>query len=154
MKPNDRRFTLAADLYEYMKLAGVECFDLDAAAEAGHSCAPEFIDAKQNGLTSAWRGERVWVNPPYSDLRSWVEKAWSEITHGIPSVIVMLLPSNRTEQPFWQELIEPYRDGHGDHRHAKLTTHFIKGRRRFGNPAGVKPGSPRWSSVLLVWRLP
>src|SRR5690606_2522126 len=32
----------------------------------------------EHGLVFSWRGERVWCNPPFSDLRVWVERAWDE----------------------------------------------------------------------------
>lgn len=59
-----------------------------------------------DGLLQPWgRGERVWVNPPFSNIAPWVAKATF-----CPATVVMLLPANRTEQPWWQEYIEPYRD--------------------------------------------
>jgi hypothetical protein len=68
----------------------------------------------------------------------------------------MLLPGNRTEQPFWQNEIEPVRDGRaGPGVNLKLTTHFVPSRVRFGwpgNPAGFGAGSPPFTCVLLVFR--
>lgn len=61
-----------------------------------------------DGLAQPWAaGEVIWCNPPFSDIAPWVAKASeSEAT------VVMLLPANRTEQHWWQELIEPFRDEH------------------------------------------
>ena len=78
----------------------------------------------------------MWCNPPYSNIGPWVAKALSEVEGGCLKV-VMLLPANRCEQLWWQELIEPMRD-----RGLNVTTRFLKGRPRFGWPT-EKPRSKR-----------
>lgn len=107
------------------------------------------------GLAGAWSGS-VFCNPPFSELERWVEKAWEEFRRvDGPRSIVMLVPGNRQEQPFWQRLIEPERDRPG----SMLTTRNLPGRIRFTvnggqpilNPKG-KVGSPNFGCVLLVWR--
>jgi len=120
-------------------------FTIDVAASQANTKCDRFYDLNANGLTKDWHNERVWCNPPYSDLAPWVSKAYHETN---AEVIVMLLPANRTEQPFWQLCVEPFRD-----RGGRLTTRFISGRLRFGNP-GLKPttGGAPFGSVLLVWR--
>lgn len=47
-------------------------------------------DVDANGLDQDWTGERIWCNPPFSDIAPWIRKAWSSwtTTHGI----TMLLP--------------------------------------------------------------
>lgn len=62
----------------------------------------------EDGLFRSWAGERLWVNPPFDDIERWVRKAWLEADAA--ELIVMLLPANRTEQPWFHELVEPYRD--------------------------------------------
>lgn len=67
--------------------------------------------------------------------------------------IVMLLPANRTEQPWWQDLVEPVRDRTGGH----LWTEFLRGRRRFVLPGNEGIGMnerPPFGSVLLIWNEP
>ena len=62
----------------------------------------------------------------------------------------MLLPANRTEQRWWQDLIEPFRDGRGP-----LETRFYRGRFNFGvpgNEAGKFHSSPPLGCVLVIWR--
>ena len=61
-------------------------FNLDAAADANNSLCENFCS---DGLTESWAGHSVWVNPPYSDIMPWVEKAAVETD---AEVIVMLLP--------------------------------------------------------------
>lgn len=156
----DQRFTLARDLAWCADVAGVEAFDLDVAACAAAHCAPRWFDVKRNGLKRSWAG-RVWCNPPFSDLGPWVTKAWREMAQPRgPSVVAMLLPASRTEQPWWQHDVEPHRDrgprrlGNGGPR-VELTTRFLPTRTRFGtpdDPAGHFAGSPPFGCVLLVWK--
>src|SRR5258705_8343867 len=84
-------------------------FDLDVAASARNAKCARYFTVVDDGLTQHW-ADKVWCNPPYSDCRSWVEKAWASWRNGDCSAIVMLLPANRTEQAWWQDLIEPVRD--------------------------------------------
>lgn len=56
-------------------------FTLDVAASAENALTDRYYDLEVNGLAQSWGGERVWCNPPYSDLRPWVEKAQREIEH-------------------------------------------------------------------------
>lgn len=104
------------------------CFTLDTVA--------------RNGLEQDWHGERVWCNPPWTDIRPWVKKAWAEFACPL---VVMLLPANRTEQGWWHELVEPYRDRSG----TILRVEFIQGRTRF-----VAEERPRFGCCLLIWERP
>jgi phage N-6-adenine-methyltransferase len=115
-------------------------FTLDAAATADNTKCERFC---ADGLSESWAGHRVWCNPPYSDVPSWVAKAWSEAegTTGI----VMLLPANRTEQRWWQEHVEPWRDMGLVRNGCTLSSRFIAGRQRFDRPAiqvGLDPVNP------------
>lgn len=100
-----------------------------------------------NGLLSPWHGERVWINPPFSLLSPWVEKAWNDGAE----VVCMLLPNNRQEQPFWQDMIEPFRDRPG----SILSTRFLRKRRPFlhlGKGIGNRTSkNPPFGLVLVIW---
>lgn len=157
----DKRYTLPWTLDWCRRTAGVEAFDLDVAADDEAHVCERYYTVRENGLTQPWTG-RVWCNPPYSDIGPWVRRAWQVVRAtavgvGWPvEVIAMLLPANRTEQPWWQEGVEPFRDGRQDRGLAwSLTTHHLPGRQSFGhpgNPLGVGVGSPEFGCVLLVWR--
>lgn len=125
-------------------------FTLDAAAAAHNTKCPQFFTAEDDGLAQSWAGHRVWCNPPYSDITPWVRKAWSEFLTGKVISIVMLLPANRTEQAWWQQHVEPYRDLAGP----CLTVEFLPGRPRFIRRGATAVGPnerPPFGCCLLVW---
>jgi hypothetical protein len=98
----------------------------------------------RDGLAHSWAGERVWCNPPYSDIEPWVEKA-----HGSGAeLVVMLLPANRTEQGWWQRQVEPHR------RAGSLVVEFLSGRLRFikhGHDRVEPNQRPPFGCCLLIW---
>lgn len=136
-------------------------FTLDVCATAKNAKCQRFYTESDDGLTSTWEGERAWCNPPFSDIGAWVDKANSSGS----DIVVMLVPSTRTEQEWWQRLVEPFRDkGQG------LSTRFLSGRQHFlenGGPIyrknkdgtlwlgkGGKPqrSSPKFGCCLLIWQ--
>jgi phage N-6-adenine-methyltransferase len=106
-------------------------FTVDAAANADNALLPKFWSIADNALGLSWEGERVWCNPPYSDLAPWVAKALHQTRLDCP-LVVMLLPADRTEQPFWQDYIEPNRD----RPDSRVETRFLRKRIKFGLPPG------------------
>lgn len=124
-------------------------FTLDVAAAPHNAKCARYFTREEDGLAQSWAGERVWCNPPYSNLHAWVAKAWRELsgTRGI----VMLVPANRVEQKWWQELVEPFRD-RGD---SPLSVEFLPGRMRFIRPNAVidpRGDRPPFGCALLVFR--
>lgn len=143
-------------------------FELDVAASSLNAKAPRFYTIADDGLAQPWRGQ-VWCNPPYSDCGAWVRKAWDEwrgddgrlprehyLQHArdrAPYRIVMLLPANRTEQGWWQELVEPHLRARRDDFHVE----FLRGRMRFDRPGAVigpKGDRPPFGCCLLIWGKP
>jgi phage N-6-adenine-methyltransferase len=124
-------------------------FTLDVAASSDNRKTPAFFDLETDGLAQSWGGNRVWCNPPFSDIETWVAKAWREFGEGC-DLIVMLIPANRTEQPWWQSRVEPHRDGRGP-----IETRFLSGRFDFhGDAEEMKRRSsnrPPFGCVLLIW---
>lgn len=122
----------------------------------GLACGGHILKPGQHGLNSPWPAH-WFCNPPYSELGLWVERAWEVRRPGL-----MFLPNTREEQPWWQKLVEPYRDGRGRRGNVPcdLTTHYLPKRRRFfanGQPIMSKKdpsklGSPRFGVVALIWR--
>jgi phage N-6-adenine-methyltransferase len=125
-------------------------FDLDVAAAPHNAKCSRYYTIDDDGLTQPWTGN-VWCNPPYSGIGAWVDKAWSEWGEHRSERIVMLLPANRTEQKWWQELVEPYRD------EGAFRVRFLPGRMRFDRPGAVigpKGDRPPFGCCLLIWSGP
>ena len=127
-------------------------FTVDAAASAANAKCPRFWTEADDGLAQSWVGARIWLNPPYSfpNLPAFVAKAWQEWKDGGPGLIVMLVPANRTEQQWWQEYIEPYRDLPGSDLHVE----FLPGRMRFLARGQTEVGPderPPFGCCLLIW---
>ena len=126
-------------------------FTVDVAAAAHNTKCERYYDRDTDGLAQSWAGEVVWCNPPYSDIAPWVRKAWDE--HGQAHGIVMLLPANRTEQTWWQQMVEPYRD----RPRSPLAVEFLPGRMRFLKPGQTAVGPnerPPFGCCLLIWTPP
>jgi phage N-6-adenine-methyltransferase len=128
-----------------------EPFTLDVAAAAHNAKAPRYFTRADDGLAQSWARERVWCNPPYSNIGDWVRKAWDERDES--RGIVMLLPANRTEQKWWQEEVEPFRTDpvYG------FRVEFLPGRMRFSRPGAVigpKGDRPPFGCCLLIWDVP
>lgn len=110
----------------------------------------EFFADGPNGLTGPWSG-RVWINPPFSDMGAWCAKCWSEVAAGRVELIDFLSPATRTEQPWWQKLVEPWRDGRATLVPGwRLDTDFLPKRPRFLKD-GVQMGAPKFGCVMLTW---
>lgn len=77
----------------------------------------------------------MFVNPPYSDIKAWVQKAWQESTKP-NTVVVMLIPA-RTDTRYFHEYIL--------HR---SEIRFLKGRLKFGDSKNCAP----FPSMLVIFR--
>ena len=128
-------------------------FTVDAAASPANTKLPRFWTVNDSALDHSWKAEIVWCNPPYSEIRPWIEKALTECVAGC-RLVVMLLPANRTEQGWWQELIEPVRDT-GKQHDVAVATEFLRGRLRFDgveHPVDGKGNRPPFGCVLVTFR--
>ena len=111
-------------------------FDLDACARIDTAKAPRYFTVDENGLTQPWTG-RVWVNPPYSNPRPWIEKAIAESSIG--AHVVMLLPG-AVDTTWFHDLVLPNAD-----------VVFMRGRVKFIGWQGTPIGSPKAGNVLAVF---
>jgi phage N-6-adenine-methyltransferase len=120
-------------------------FTVDVAAAPHNAKCERFYSIEQDGLAQDWAGERVWCNPPYSDIAPWVVKA----NGSSAALVVMILPANRTEQRWWQEHVEPHRD-----KPDGIRCEFLPGRIRFIKPGQKHVGPnerPPFGCCLLIW---
>ena len=88
----------------------------------------------KDGLTHSWAGERIYCNPPYSNIRSFLAKALLDK----PQVAVFLLPS-RTGTGWFHEYCLKASE-----------IRFIRGRLRF---SGSKNNAP-FDSMVVVFKSP
>lgn len=132
-------------------------FTLDVAASRENHKCDQFFTQEDDGLVLAWlnRGavheeggeviqslhpSRVWCNPPYSDIPSWIMKAHEEFERGNAELIVMLLPADTSTDWFHDLLMG------GPH---KLHFYWLRGRLDFGVGNGAK-----FPSMLVIWEKP
>lgn len=126
-------------------------FTLDVAASPANAKLERYLAVDDDGLATSWAGERVWCNPPYSQIGPWVAKAAMETGFGGEcELAVLLLPANRTEQGWWQQHVEPIRDRPG----SSLRVEFLSGRMRFIVPPAdmVQPNDrPPFGVCLAIF---
>lgn len=73
-------------------------FDVDLAADAENHLCPEYLTLETDSLAARWDDwGRAWLNPPYSNISPWIEKAagYAEARSGL--VVVMLIPTPNGE---------------------------------------------------------
>lgn len=154
MKPTDERYTLTRifdQLYKHALRAGIE-LQLDVCATAESAKLPGYYTAEQDGLKQPW-DVPYYMNPPWSNVRPFLQKAIYTSCHSRGPPGLLLLPA-WSDRPWWQELLEPLRDpadlfGGSYQRGPK--TRFTP-RLRFGVPGDPErdQGSPNFWCVLVT----
>ena len=110
-------------------------FTLDACASdnnykvGNYRTKQDYVD----GLKIGWKFERVWCNPPYSELKQWIAKAYLEAIH-YDATVVMLIPA-RTDTIGWHNWV------------SKGDVTFLKGRLKFSNSKNSAP----FPSAIVVF---
>ena len=125
---------------DYMKNVPDKFFDIAIVdppygINENHLCE-KYYTIEDDGLSKSWKGERVYMNPPYgTEISKWVKKAKEETEQG-ECLVVGLLPS-RTDTAWWHDYVE----GHAD-------VLFLRGRLKFGDG---KNSAPFPSAIVLWW---
>jgi site-specific DNA-methyltransferase (adenine-specific) len=91
-----------------------------------------------NGLQVRWE-DRAFVNPPYSDIPSWLEKAQREILKHGTEIAVFLVYTNTDTSWFHDYVLGQSR------------IHFIEGRVTFVKPSGEKTRNAMRPSMVCVF---
>jgi site-specific DNA-methyltransferase (adenine-specific) len=110
-------------------------FSLDPCAVECNCKLSFFFSPELDGLFQPWTRERVFMNPPYSNIRAWMAKANAESKKG--ATVVCLVPARTDTRWFHESAV-----GH--------EIRFIKGRLKFG---GAKASAP-FPSCIVVMRPP
>lgn len=108
-------------------------FTLDPCALPTNAKCSKFYTPEQDGLKQDWSNETVFCNPPYSDIKNWVEKAYNEAKRG--AKVVMLIPA-RTDTRYFHDFI------YGQHE-----IRFVRGRLKFGDQKNSAP----FPSMVVVF---
>jgi site-specific DNA-methyltransferase (adenine-specific) len=99
-------------------------FTLDACAEEWNAQCGRYFTKEQDGLAQSWKGETVYLNPPFSGITPWIEKAYHHALKG-EAKTVCLLPANTDNSWF--------------HDVASLgQVWFLRGRIQFEAPSGAE----------------
>ena len=113
-------------------------FTLDAAASDNNHKCNKYYTKETNGLTKDWSNERVFCNPPYSEISLWSKKCYEESKKA--EIIVMLIPS-RTDTIYFHKYI---------YNIAEII--FIKGRLKFVSDQNSNTGAAPFPSMLVIYK--
>ncbi|TKX60663.1 hypothetical protein EXE48_11870 [Halorubrum sp. ASP1] len=103
-------------------------FDLDPCSGAENTeIAKRVFTESDNGLSKPWYG-RIWLNPPYSDIDPWFDKAVSEVNSGRAEFVLALIPSYGLSADWFH-----------DHASDASILAPIDGRLNFTNTDGAAP---------------
>jgi|15BtaG_2_1085339.scaffolds.fasta_scaffold00008_86 site-specific DNA-methyltransferase (adenine-specific) len=113
-------------------------FTLDPCCTINSAKAPNFITSNENGLTKDWSGN-VYMNPPYSSVSKWIDKAIFETASGNTDRVVCLVPARTATKWFYRAAIEA------------SEVLFVHGRLSFENPVNKNKNSAPFPSVVIVF---
>lgn len=124
------------DLYDALNLEFK--FSLDAAATQENRKCLHYIPRESDALTAPWFDivgtKPIWLNPPYSKIGQFMEKAYREAEKGC--TVVCLIPS-RTDTRWWHDYVMKAQE-----------IRLIKGRLKFGGSTNSAP----FPSAIVIFR--
>lgn len=124
------------------------CFELDVCAGEENAKCRRYLSEDEDALSLHWKGYTCFMNPPYSQVGKWVQKAMEEANRG--ATVVALLPNNTDTRWFsrkaWRSadeirLVEG-RISFVESEAARLARE-AEGRKEGGNTGG---------NIIVVWR--
>ena len=107
-------------------------FNLDPCATDENAKCSTYFTKEDDGLSQSWDGP-VFMNPPYSRLYAWCEKAYEESLRG--ELVVGLLPGDHSTR-WYQDWVE-----------GKAFVWRIPTRISFANDGA----SAKFASVIAIW---
>jgi len=108
-------------------------FTLDPCCTHESAKTIRHFTMEDDGLSQNWQRNSVFMNPPYSACKIWMEKAYKSSLEG--ATVVCLVPS-RTDTKWWHEWA------------ARGEVRFIKGRLKFGDSKNSAP----FPSAIIIFR--
>lgn len=113
-------------------------FDLDVCALPVSAKADRYFTPRDDGLSLAWDGPLIWMNPPYGrTIAQWVRRAWEA---RIDNEVVCLLPV-RSDTAWWHDYVM---------RAAEIG--LIRGRLHFGGDHERTAHNAPFPSAIVVFR--
>lgn len=91
------------------------------------------IESDARSLFVNWSGKRVFCNPPYDDIRAFLERAWET------EIAVYLIPA-RTDTRWFHDICLPMAS----------EIRFVRGRLKFGDAKNSAP----FPSMIVIFRKP
>lgn len=117
---------------------GIE-FTLDpCASDTNHKCDKYFTEAT-NGLNQSWAGFNSFINPPYSQSKLWIKKAYDEAISNNETKCVLLLPMRSDTIAFHEYIMKAEQ------------IHLIKGRIKFEYSGIIAPAGAPFPSAIVVF---
>jgi phage N-6-adenine-methyltransferase len=116
-------------------------FTLDPCATSENHKCERYFTTEDDGLTQSWSEERVFLNPPYSQVKLWMQKAYESAQ--TERATVACLVAVRTDTRWWQDWVLGKAN----------EIQYLAGRvtfKRPGKPANTAP----FPSALVVYRPP
>jgi site-specific DNA-methyltransferase (adenine-specific) len=112
-------------------------FTLDPCASHDDAKCYKYYTEEEDGLVQSWRGETVFLNPPYGrDIKKWIKKAYDEASGNCETTVVCLLPA-RTDTKYWHDYVMNAKE-----------IRLVKGRLKFGDSKNSAP----FPSAVVVFR--
>ena len=97
------------------------------------------LNSTFNGLDCDW-GKRNFINPPYSNVKGFLQKAHKELENGNAEVCVFLTFANTDTKWFH------------DYCYNKAEIRFIKGRLKFLDETGQIKNSAMRPSIIMIFK--
>ena len=120
---------------KYQFVFDLACSKDNCKTMDGFTIEEDALNQDWYNITLDTNGGWLWLNPPYSKCKEFVDKAYSEMQLG--AKIVMLIPS-RTDPKWFHNFI---------YNQKGVTIEFIKGRLRFGDAKNSAP----FPSMLVIF---
>lgn len=115
-------------------------FTLDVCASAENHKCDTYFSKEENGLKQLWSPHICFMNPPYSEIYSWLQKANWATKAG--ALVVAILPMDGSTQWFhhflWNKLSHTPKRG--------IQLRFPDKRYKFGD----NKGTPKFATLIAV----